>query len=755
MKFSKCLLSRSLRPFLLVSALCLSGVAHAQQVLALSPGLPPEAKLVTSAFTTPNGGNLRIENLKINDANPSIVNLELRRTEVVSGSTEFIVIDEKGPRSYPLALSAHFVGTIQDQPNSYAFVAISPDGEIRTIIHKNEETIINELLPITNESRGRVASRAVDHYKDFPEREFVCGADEKFLKENLIENITEKSTKRSSSSPIPPSQEIVTMRRADIIIDTDYEFFQKFGTESAAFTYITNLLAYISSKYQNEISTKFNLKQIYVRSTSADPWTKTSTSEMLAELRTYWNNTANAAISRHHVHLISGKNVGGGIAYVNTLSPQYVSYAYGVSANILGNFNPSNPQVIWDSVVVAHELGHAFGSGHTHTYDNPSVAPNPNIGGAIDCCYSDNSNGQCGIALGGAGRYGQLPGFGSITGGAAGQGNGTIMSYCHLLNGGMGNIAWTFGNNHVYGVNASRVPTVMTTQSQAYLPADTSGTFDLSVSKTTGGTVTSNPTGINCGVDCAESYAQGTNVTLTAVADAGYQFNGWAGACSGTGGCTVTMDGSKTVSATFTQPPQGTLSVAKIGTGNGTVTRIGGQLNCGSTCIETLQPGTTVNLVATADAGSTFTGWLGGTCAGTGTCAFTLNGNATVNAMFNSASGGTSETPLTVTNIQGIAGSTAYYSITIPSNAKNLTIKIGGGSGDVDLYVKYGQSPTTSSYDCRPYLVGNDESCSFPAPSTGTYYIMLKGFEPFSGVTLSASYQKPINFTPILMQLLN
>ena len=755
MKFSKCLLSRSLRPFLLVSALCLSGVAHAQQVLALSPGLPPEAKLVTSAFATPNGGNLRIENLKINDANPSVVNLELRRTEVVSGSTEFIVIDDKGPRPYPLARSAHFSGSVQGQPNSYAFVAISPDGEIRIIIHKNEETIVNELLPITNESSGRVASRAVDHYKDFPEREFTCGADEKFLKENLIANITENSTERSSSSPIPPSQEIVTMRRADIIIDTDYEFFQKFGTESAAFTYITNLLAYISSKYQNEISTKFNLKQINVRSTSADPWTKTSTSEMLDELRTYWNNPANAAISRHHVHLISGKNVGGGIAYVNTLSPQYVGYAYGVSANILGNFNPSNPQVIWDSVVVAHEIGHAFGSGHTHTYDNPYVAPNPNIGGAIDCCYSDNSNGQCGTALGGAGRYGQLPGFGSITGGAAGQGNGTIMSYCHLLNGGMGNIAWTFGKDHVYGVNANRVPTVMTTQSQAYLPADTSGTFDLSVSKTAGGTVTSSPTGINCGVDCAESYAIGTNVTLTAVADAGYQFSGWAGACSGTGGCTVTMDGSKTVSATFTQTPKGTLSVAKIGTGNGTVTRIGGQLNCGSTCIETLQPGTTVNLIATADAGSTFAGWSSGTCSGTGSCAFTLNSNITVNATFNATSGGRTVTPLTATDIQGTSGSMLHYSVTVPENAKNLVIKISGGTGDADLYVKYNQTPTINSYDCRSNKPGNNETCTFQTPYAGTYSIMIRGESSFSGLTLSASYQEPpSNMTPIINLLL-
>ena len=96
---------------------------------------------------------------------------------------------------------------------------------------------------------------------------------------------------------------------------------------------------------------------------------------------------------------MSGKNVGGGIAYVGSLSSPTI--AYGVSAGLSGTFNASNPQDIWDSIVVAHEIGHAFGSSHTHTYDNPFIAPSPNTGGAIDCCYSDNGTGQCGVALAG------------------------------------------------------------------------------------------------------------------------------------------------------------------------------------------------------------------------------------------------------------------------------------------------------------------------------------------------------------------
>ena len=72
------------------------------------------------------------------------------------------------------------------------------------------------------------------------------------------------------------------------------------------------------------------------------------------------------------------------------------------------------------------------------------------------------------------------------------------------------------------------------------------------------GTVTSSPSGIDCGSDCTETYNAGTIVTLTAVAASGSIFEGWSGGgCSGTGTCAVTMDTSKTVTATFAPAPPG------------------------------------------------------------------------------------------------------------------------------------------------------------------------------------------------------
>ncbi|RDD80777.1 PKD domain-containing protein [Dyella tabacisoli] len=93
-----------------------------------------------------------------------------------------------------------------------------------------------------------------------------------------------------------------------------------------------------------------------------------------------------------------------------------------------------------------------------------------------------------------------------------------------------------------------------------------------------------------------------------------------------------------------------------------------------------------------------------------------------------------------VTGLAGAQGQQLKYTVQIPAGAKNLTIAISGGTGDADLYVKFGSAPTLTSYNCRPYLYGNNEHCTFATPKTGTYYIMLNGYAAFSGVTLKATW---------------
>lgn len=81
-----------------------------------------------------------------------------------------------------------------------------------------------------------------------------------------------------------------------------------------------------------------------------------------------------------------------------------------------------------------------------------------------------------------------------------------------------------------------------------------------------------------------------------------------------------------------------------------------------------------------------------------------------------------------------------YYTFDVPANAGQMTVEISGGSGDADLYVKFGSQPTTSSYDCRPYRNGNTETCTFSTSQEGTYHIMLRGYRAYSGVTLEGNH---------------
>lgn len=80
------------------------------------------------------------------------------------------------------------------------------------------------------------------------------------------------------------------------------------------------------------------------------------------------------------------------------------------------------------------------------------------------------------------------------------------------------------------------------------------------------------------------------------------------------------------------------------------------------------------------------------------------------------------------------------FTIDVPSGATNFSVSTSGGSGDADLYVKFGSAPTTSSYDFRSWNSNNNESVSDATPNAGTYHIMINAYAAFSGLTVVASY---------------
>ncbi len=86
--------------------------------------------------------------------------------------------------------------------------------------------------------------------------------------------------------------------------------------------------------------------------------------------------------------------------------------------------------------------------------------------------------------------------------------------------------------------------------------------FSLNLTVSGDGTVNSDPSGFSCGsTTCTTSYPSGTGLILMATTGTNFIFNGWSGACSGTGNCLLTINGVTSVTATFTEADK-----ARIGT---------------------------------------------------------------------------------------------------------------------------------------------------------------------------------------------
>lgn len=106
--------------------------------------------------------------------------------------------------------------------------------------------------------------------------------------------------------------------------------------------------------------------------------------------------------------------------------------------------------------------------------------------------------------------------------------------------------------------------------------------------------------------------------------------------------------------------------------------------------------------------------------------------------------GGTGTTTLTngvaQTSLSASTGAWKHFKIAVPSGQSKLEIVQSLGTGDADLYVKFGAQPTSSVYDYRPYLSGNAETVTVTNPAAGDWYISIYAYATYSGLSLKATY---------------
>ena len=334
----------------------------------------------------------------------------LTRRDVYAPGAEIDVVDGQASRKAPRSTTAFFFG------------ASAEDEATRVLISIDSETKLVHSFARTSD--GWAELRSLDEGRS---DEYLVAPAEGFLEPSLeAPEFTcepEPSDPPDTTSVLPPAlgaEATAALRQMTLAVDTDNELMSlKFGNDvTAATNYVATLVALISVIYERDLGIRLLLGTTILRpSTTADPYAQSGTgnadSAKLAEFRDHW--VANhAGVSRGAAMLLSGKqasaNSASGIGYVNALCSGNRGYTFTQVFKYAGSTASS------DTRIVAHEVGHNFGSRHTHCYLDPTP---------IDTCYAAESGCYSGAT--------SCPAPQTMSGVA--NVRGTLMSYCHTLGG--------------------------------------------------------------------------------------------------------------------------------------------------------------------------------------------------------------------------------------------------------------------------------------------------------------------------------
>lgn len=433
--------------------------------------------VAAAARALPRGGRMMIERLPLGAGNVRVA-LGLERVEVFSDDARIVVHRAAGEDVVSPPPDLWLRGAVVGESDTLAFLTLPPGGAPRGLISRRGRIfLIRGDGPEAALGRGRLMAPEAG---PAPAQPFDC-----LLDEVEIPDLVRAPPRDEAPIPVDPAEApggerlawddgggldavfagqvaqpaVSVTHTARVAIETDHEFFQRFGSRAAATAYVADLFAYLSALYAREVGTTLEIVHLSLWDSPADPWTQTSPSCGMYEFGRYWNRNR-GSVDRTIAHFLSGKSPTAGIAWLGvlcrggfvvdhggscpTLTPQRDDYggAYGYTGGISGSFDPATPSLVWDVLGVAHEIGHNFDSPHTHCYGGLGGVAQP-----VDQCSAS----QCG-------QPGCFCGTPSLPCATAGTGCGTVMSYCHLLSGNIRNITFTFGDGHPWGVQPQRVP---------------------------------------------------------------------------------------------------------------------------------------------------------------------------------------------------------------------------------------------------------------------------------------------------------
>lgn len=337
------------------------------------------------------GASIRVARWPVAPGDHRTVRIE-RRSIYADGARVFEAGD-LGFRRLPRSPHIHFLGAIEDEHGSGVVLVLDPrTGRLSGTVISGGFSF--DLVSADPDDAGSLRVVATTDRLASTDPIWDCGGETIHLPE--INSISQ------SKSKVPARIKSEAGKQAVIAIDTDSELLsQKFDNNTAAAVdYIADLFATINVMYQRDLDLTLLLGTTILR-TGSDPYSQDSggsaSGAELSEFGNYWK-THYQSEDRALAAMLSGKspssNAASGIAWVGSLCSS--NYGYSFSKVFKINY------LTGDAKVVGHEIGHNFGSLHTHCYNPP-----------IDNCWS--LEGGC------------YSGPTSCPGGA-----GTLMSYCHL-----------------------------------------------------------------------------------------------------------------------------------------------------------------------------------------------------------------------------------------------------------------------------------------------------------------------------------
>jgi hypothetical protein len=334
--------------------------------------------------------------------------VELTRVEIYAPGAKIVKIENGRAVELPRSRHAFFHGRSVDDLETRLVIAVDPD--TRTLEGTAYTRAGRRDLKPAKSGEYLVSTAEAALEKSGQEPSWNCDQEQSVAVREPLDLSGTPAAKALGTV----TGKAVTLQTATIAVDTDNELMSlKFANNSTAATnYIANLFANMNVMYERDLQVRLLQGYTVLRpSTTADPWVQTSTGSQLTEFTNYWSAGCNgtcASVSRAAAMLLSGKSTSNfsaaGVAWVDQLCS--TSHGYSVSQVFLFAQDTSAN----DGPLVGHELGHNFGSPHTHCYAPP-----------IDTCYNGEA---CYTGPQSCPAAQTINGLTNVT--------GTVMSYCHL-----------------------------------------------------------------------------------------------------------------------------------------------------------------------------------------------------------------------------------------------------------------------------------------------------------------------------------